>query len=81
MINGFGDYDVIDAWRDDWKSTYGVDIVYSAADVSKPEEAANLIAVAEAKFGTVDFLVNNAGIQHTHLWNRSRLTSGTPSWV
>jgi len=65
MINGFGDYDVIDAWREDWKTAYGVDIVYSAADVSKPAEAASLIAAAEARFGAVDILVNNAGIQHT----------------
>jgi 3-hydroxybutyrate dehydrogenase len=45
------------AWRDDWKAAYAVDVIYSAADVSKPAEVASLIAAAEAKFGSVDILV------------------------
>jgi NAD(P)-dependent dehydrogenase (short-subunit alcohol dehydrogenase family) len=34
-----------------------------AADVSRPEEAARLIAAAGEAFGTVDLLVNNAGVE------------------
>ena len=48
VINGFGDYDVIGAWRDDWKAIYGVDIIYSAADVSKPTEAASIATPARS---------------------------------
>ncbi len=33
-----------------------------AADVSRPEEARRLVAAAERELGTVDVLVNNAGI-------------------
>jgi 3-hydroxybutyrate dehydrogenase len=46
VINGFGDYDAIDAWRSDWQAAYGVDIAYSQADVSKPAEVENMIAAA-----------------------------------
>src|SRR5205814_8757845 len=37
---------------------------YSAADMTKPAEIAEMIATAEKTFGRVDVLVNNAGIQH-----------------
>ena len=36
------------------------------ADVSKPDEVANLMQQALAKFGRVDILVNNAGIERKH---------------
>src|SRR4029079_16904302 len=34
------------------------------ADMTKPAEIADMIATAEKTFGSVDVLVNNAGIQH-----------------
>ncbi|MBK8175794.1 MAG: 3-hydroxybutyrate dehydrogenase [Rhodospirillales bacterium] len=46
------------------KSETGADVTFVAADVGRSEEAAGLIAGAEAVFGGVDILVNNAGIQH-----------------
>ncbi|MBN3585811.1 SDR family NAD(P)-dependent oxidoreductase, partial [Algoriphagus aestuarii] len=42
----------------------GVKAVYSGADMTKPAEIAQMIAEAEKAFGSVDVLVNNAGIQH-----------------
>ena len=36
------------------------------ADVSKPDEVANLMQQAIAKFGRVDVLVNNAGVERKH---------------
>ena len=36
------------------------------ADVSKPDEVANLMQQAVAKFGRVDVLVNNAGVERKH---------------
>ena len=36
------------------------------ADVSKPDEVTNLMQQAVAKFGRVDVLVNNAGVERKH---------------
>ena len=37
-----------------------------AADVSKPDQVANLIQQAVSTYGRVDIMVNNAGIEHKH---------------
>ncbi|MEO9615273.1 MAG: 3-hydroxybutyrate dehydrogenase [Nitratireductor sp.] len=39
-------------------------VVYIQADMSKPGRCRALVAAAAERFGTVDVLVNNAGIQH-----------------
>ena len=44
---------------------YKVDVAYSAADMSRPEQVNEMIARCVERFGGVDILVNNAGIQHT----------------
>jgi 3-hydroxybutyrate dehydrogenase len=41
-----------------------VKVAYSPADLSKPAEIAGMVAQAVREFGSVDVLVNNAGIQH-----------------
>ena len=38
--------------------------IYSPADMTRPEDIAEMIATAEKTFGSVDVLINNAGIQH-----------------
>jgi 3-hydroxybutyrate dehydrogenase len=63
MINGFGEVAAIEAERAGIESEYGVRAVYNGADMSKGEEIAAMIAAAEAEFGKVDILINNAGIQ------------------
>lgn len=40
----------------------GVDTLCVKGDISKSEEVENLIACAKEKFGTIDIMVNNAGI-------------------
>lgn len=42
---------------------YGAKIAYSPANMMKPDEVRNMVALAEKTFGQVDILVNNAGIQ------------------
>ena len=42
----------------------GVEVRYSAADMTKPDEIAAMVADAEKEFGAIDVLVPNAGIQH-----------------
>ncbi len=63
MINGFGEAAAIEKERAGIETEFGVRCVYSDADMSKPAEIARMIADAEAAFGSVDVLVNNAGVQ------------------
>ncbi len=64
MLNGFGDPDAIERNRADLAQRKGVAIAYHGADVSKPEQVADLIDTAHRAFGRLDILVNNAGVQH-----------------
>src|SRR5271157_4137381 len=63
MINGFGDAKAIEAERAGVEREFGVKCVYSGADMSKGAEVEAMIADATARLGTVDIVVNNAGIQ------------------
>jgi 3-hydroxybutyrate dehydrogenase len=62
-INGFGDADAIENTRGTIEREFGVTAIYSAADMTKPDEIVNMVAEIESRFGAVDVLVNNAGIQ------------------
>lgn len=62
VINGFGDPGEIEKARSMLES-HGVGAAYSSADMSKPDQIAALVGMAEERFGKVDVLVNNAGIQ------------------
>jgi 3-hydroxybutyrate dehydrogenase len=64
VINGFGDKAAIETERAGIEKQYGMKAVYSPADMTKPAEIAEMIATAEKTFGSVDVLVNNAGVQH-----------------
>jgi 3-hydroxybutyrate dehydrogenase len=63
VINGFGDKAAIEAERVGLEKDFGIKALYSPADMSKPAEIAEMIATAEKTFGSLDVLVNNAGIQ------------------
>jgi 3-hydroxybutyrate dehydrogenase len=63
LINGFGKPDEIEAERAKIEGEFGVKAIYSAADMTKPDEIAAMVAQAETTFGSVDVLINNAGIQ------------------
>lgn len=64
MINGLGDAAEIEATRAGLERDHGVRAVYSAADMTQPEQIEAMVREAEAAFGKVDILINNAGIQH-----------------
>lgn len=64
MINGFGKPEDIEAERGKIESEFGVKAIYSAADMTKPDQIAAMVKEAETTFGAVDVLVNNAGVQH-----------------
>jgi 3-hydroxybutyrate dehydrogenase len=63
-INGFGDAAAIEKERSSIEKDFGVKAVYSAADMTKPAEIADMIKTAEKTFGALDILINNAGIQY-----------------
>jgi 3-hydroxybutyrate dehydrogenase len=62
-INGFGDKAAIEKERSGIEKEFGVKAVYSGADMTKPTEIADMVRTAEKTFGSLDVLVNNAGIQ------------------
>jgi 3-hydroxybutyrate dehydrogenase len=64
VLNGIGVPADIEKQRSAIENDFSVNAVYSPADMSKPSEIAEMIALAETTFGGVDVLVNNAGIQH-----------------
>ncbi len=63
VINGFGDASAIEKERAGIESEFGVKAIYSSADMTKPADIEGMVRQAEATFGSVDVLVNNAGIQ------------------
>ena len=62
-INGFGDKAAIEKERTGIEKDFAVKTLYSAADMSKPAEIADMVRTSEQTFGALDILVNNAGIQ------------------
>ncbi|MBX4886422.1 3-hydroxybutyrate dehydrogenase [Rhizobium bangladeshense] len=64
MLNGFGDPAEIEMLREGIATDNDVDVAYDAADMSKPEAIRMMVERAVARFGQVDIVVNNAGIQH-----------------
>ncbi len=64
MLNGFGDKGEIEAIQKRLAADHSVKIGYHGADMSKPEQIADLVAKTRTTLGSVDILVNNAGIQH-----------------
>ena len=65
MLNGLGDPKVIEATRKGLETEYGVTVRFNGADMTRPEEIAELVESTAGSFGTVDILVNSAGIQYT----------------
>ena len=62
-LNGFGEPAAIERIRAGLAESYGVEVRYDAADMSQGREVGQMVREAEAAFGALDVLVNNAGIQ------------------
>lgn len=65
MLNGFGDATEIEELGHEFQSKFGIKVGYSPADMAKPDQIREMVHQAEKMFGSVDVLVNNAGIQFT----------------
>jgi 3-hydroxybutyrate dehydrogenase len=63
VINGFGQLADIEKERSAIETEFKVKAVHSPADMTKPAEIAGMVALGETTFGSVDILINNAGIQ------------------
>ena len=64
VINGFGEAAAIETIRAELAASSGAAALYDAADMTRPDEIAAMIERAAAELGSVDIVVNNAGIQH-----------------
>lgn len=53
------------AIADEIAKAHGVKTVFHGANMMKPEEIVDMVETAARAFGSVDILMNNAGIQHT----------------
>lgn len=64
MLNGLCEPGVAQDLKDGIAREYSVGVEYSPADMTKPGEITDMVQAAIQRFGAVDVLINNAGIQH-----------------
>lgn len=64
VLNGLGDKEAIETQRSAMEKEFGIKVIYHPADMTKPDQIADMVETAAKTFGSVDILVNNAGIQH-----------------
>jgi 3-hydroxybutyrate dehydrogenase len=63
ILNGLGDAAEIEETRRKTEKDFGVDTSFDDADMTKPDQIGAMIDKAEADHGSLDVLINNAGIQ------------------
>lgn len=64
MLNGLGDAGEIEKERTKMEKETGSKIAFNGADMTKPDQLAAMIEETAKTFGSVDIIVNNAGIQY-----------------
>ncbi|WP_445193497.1 3-hydroxybutyrate dehydrogenase [Sphingomonas sp. Tas61C01] len=64
VINGFGEAAAIESLRAELAATSGAGALYDGADMTRPDEIAAMVDRTARALGSVDIVVNNAGIQH-----------------
>jgi 3-hydroxybutyrate dehydrogenase len=63
MLNGFGDAGEIEKLRAGLAEEFSVKVLYDGADLSKADQVAAIVQKTHDELGSLDVLVNNAGIQ------------------
>ena len=63
-LNGLGDQAAIAKLVGDLSKEFGVKVFYSDANMLDGEAIAKMVHEAEKNMGSVDILINNAGVQH-----------------
>jgi 3-hydroxybutyrate dehydrogenase len=64
ILNGFGDAAEIEKLRAGLEGKHGVQVAYDGADMSSAAAIEAMMKRALERFGGIDIVVNNAGIQH-----------------
>ncbi|NVN86154.1 MAG: 3-hydroxybutyrate dehydrogenase [Rhodopseudomonas sp.] len=64
MLNGFGDPNEIEAIRQEIADGHNIKVLYNGSNMADGNQIAAMVTEAEAEFGAVDILINNAGIQY-----------------
>lgn len=64
MLNGLGDAGAIEKERAQMEKDTGSKILFNGADMTKPDQIEAMVKETAEKFGSVDIIVNNAGVQH-----------------
>ncbi len=64
VLNGLGEMTAIEKTRAELAEKHGVEVLYHGADMTKPDQIADMVATAHREFGRLDILLNNAGVQH-----------------
>lgn len=64
VLNGFGDATEIAQLQQALRDEFKIAVDYHGADMSQPAQIAEMIQFAQQRFGSLDIVVNNAGIQH-----------------
>jgi 3-hydroxybutyrate dehydrogenase len=63
VLNGFGDAAAIEAIRAGLQAEHRTRVSYDGADLSNAEAIESMVKRVTAEFGSIDIVVNNAGIQ------------------
>jgi 3-hydroxybutyrate dehydrogenase len=63
VINGFGKQSEIEEVRSGLETDFGITARFDGSDLTMPDEIEKMILNAERAFGSIDIIVNNAGIQ------------------
>ena len=64
VINGIATRDEAESLSQRLRLQHNVDVFYHPADLADADQCAALIHDAEERYGLIDILINNAGIQH-----------------
>ncbi|MFZ7311605.1 3-hydroxybutyrate dehydrogenase [Comamonas jiangduensis] len=64
LLNGFGDSEAAKVQVAAAGQAHGISVDYHGADMSQPAEIEAMMAFGAQRFGRLDIVVNNAGIQH-----------------
>jgi 3-oxoacyl-[acyl-carrier protein] reductase len=73
VINYLSQKDAAKKTADEFVEKYAADVEVIKADVTKEEEVAEMVRKTKERFGTVDVLVNNAGVfKDSVIWKMSK---------
>ena len=79
VLNGMGAPGDIEKERSGIEKDFKVRAIHSRADMTKPAEIIDMIALGEKTFGSVDILVNKPASSSSRRLRSSRSTNGTRS--